>query len=371
MLRVTFVMEQHLGHQTYYQNIRRFIDGDPRVQATWVPITYEQPGGVIEKLSILPRHLRGTLRGRQQVRSGLRQAPADLFFFNTQVPAALAGGLAKSGAKYLIATDLTPIQYDAISALYGHKADKPGLLKSYKQRVNEAVFRGAARLLPWSSWAGQSLVADYGVDPRCVEVLPPGVDLTLWRGAPRNSDGPLRILFVGGDFGRKGGPLLLRAFQSLEPGEAELHLVTRSTLPDTPGVTVYNNMQPNSPDLIALYQKCDVFVLPTGAEAFGIAAVEACATGLPVIATAAGGLVDIVVDGENGFLVPSDDVAALVDRLRRLAHDGELRTQFAHAARARAETYFDAQQNAARLVDCLVDVAGAGAVGKTEEHHAI
>ena len=48
------------------------------------------------------------------------------------------------------------------------------------------------------------------------------------------------------DFARKGGPLLLRAFQSLEPGEAELHLVTRSTLPDTPGVTVYKHMQPNS-----------------------------------------------------------------------------------------------------------------------------
>jgi glycosyltransferase involved in cell wall biosynthesis len=52
----------------------------------------------------------------------------------------------------------------------------------------------------------------------------------------------------------------------------------------------------NTSDLIALFQICDVFVLPREAEAFGIAAVEASAAGLPVIATAGGGLTDIVVD---------------------------------------------------------------------------
>lgn len=357
MLRVAFVMEQHLGHQTYYQNIRRFIEADPFIQPTWVPVTYNVPGGVIEKLSVLPRHLRGTLRGRQQVRAGLRHAPVDLVFFNTQVPAALAGGLALSRSKYVIATDLTPIQYDTLSELYGHRPDKPGPLKAYKQRVNQAVFQGAARLLPWSSWAGRSLVSDYGVDPASVEVLPPGVDLALWRPGQTRIGTPLRILFVGGDFERKGGPLLLRAFQALPAGEAELHLVTRSKLPDAPGVTVYNHMQPNSPELIALYQNCNVFVLPTGAEAFGIAAVEACAAGLPVIATRTGGLVDIVTDGETGYFIPSDDESALVARLRSLVDDPGLRNRLAGAARARAEDRFDARQNVARLVQCLREVA--------------
>lgn len=357
MLRVTFVMEQHLGHQTYYQNIRRFLENEPRIQPTWVPVTYDEPGGVIEKLSLLPKQVRGTLRGAQQVRAGLRQVPADLFFFNTQVPAALAGGLINSNSKYVIATDLTPIQYDAMGAQYGHKPDKPGLLKAYKQRVNESLFRGAARVLSWSSWARGSLLNDYGVNPACVEVVPPGVDLSLWRPGQSGAGAPLRILFVGGDFERKGGPLVLRAFQALEHGMAELHLVTRTPLPQTPGVMVYNSMQPNSAELIALYQHCDVFVLPTGAEAFGIAAVEACAAGLPVIATRTGGLVDIVTEGETGYFIASGDEAAMVDRLQLLSKTPALRERLSGAARARAELYFDARKNAQRLADCLVEVA--------------
>ena len=359
MLRVTFVMEQHLGHQTYYQNLRRFIENEPRIKPTWIPVTYEEPGGVIEKIPLLPRHARGLLRGVQQVRGGLRQVPADLLFFNTQVPAALAGRLVNSKSNYVIATDLTPIQYDNMGAQYGHKPDKPGPLKAYKKRVNQALFRGAARVLPWSSWTRESLINDYGVNPARIEVIPPGVDLAAWRPDRSRSDEPMRILFVGGDFERKGGPLVVRAFKALPQGMAELHLVTRSQLPQTPGVTVYNNLVPNSPELIALYQNCGVFVLPTEAEAFGIAAVEACAAGLPVVATLTGGLVDIVTDDETGYFISAGDEAALIDRLQLLLKSPQLRYRLSAAARARAETRFDARKNAQRLVDCLFSVAGS------------
>lgn len=353
MLRVSFVMEQHLGHQTYYQNLRRFIEDTPQIQANWVPITYYKPCGAIESFGFLPTHLRGTLRGRQQVRSGLRSTDADVAFFNTQVPAALGGALVRR-QPYIIATDLTPIQYDAMGLLYGHAPDKPGVVKAYKHRINCSLFRGATRLLPWSSWARDSLVHDYGVDAAKVDVLPPGVDLALWRPADVRGDGPFRILFVGGDFERKGGALLLRAFQTLPPGTAELHIVTRTTLASTPGVFVHNGMQPNTQELISLYQRCNVFVLPTGAEAFGIAAVEALATGLPVIAARVGGLVDVVAEAETGYLVSPNDERALAMRLRELAFDIDLRARMGRAARKRAEVYFSAQHNAARLLDCLV-----------------
>ncbi|GAB4216655.1 MAG: glycosyltransferase family 4 protein [Roseiflexaceae bacterium] len=270
MLRVTFVMEQHLGHQTYYQNIRRAVEQAADVFPVWVPVTYHRPGGLVERQRLLPAGLRGLLRGLCEVRSGLR-APADALFFNTQVPAALAGGLLRR-RPYLIATDLTPIQYDAMGALYGHRPDRNPLLRALKHRANRALFRGAARLLPWSSWARDSLVRDYGVDPEQIEVLPPGVDLHHWQPGPRRTGGPLRVLFVGGDFVRKGGPLLLDAFQSLPPGALELHLVTYTPLAQAPNVVVHNDLTPNSPALVELYRSSDLFVLPTAAEAFGIAA---------------------------------------------------------------------------------------------------
>ncbi|MGE0766687.1 MAG: glycosyltransferase family 4 protein [Hyphomicrobiaceae bacterium] len=350
MLRACFVMEQHLGHMTYYQNIRRFVDEAPQVAPTWVPVTY------LPRIGFLPKSLQGSLRGAQQVRAGLRHAKADVVFFNTQVPAALAGGLLRA-APYVVATDITPIQYDALGALYNHAPDRPGLMASYKKRINSAVFRGAARLLPWSSWARDSMVTDYGVDPARATVLPPGVDLNLWHPAPKGDVSPVRILFVGADFDRKGGPRVMQAFQALQSGTAELHLVTRSPVPNAPGVIVHRGMQPNSPELIALYQSCDVFVLPTGAEAFGIAAAEASASGLPVVATRTGGLVDIVADGETGYLIPPGDDAALLQQLRNLTANAELRQDMARAARARAEVHFDARKNAEKLLACLADVA--------------
>lgn len=360
MLRVNFMMEQHLGHRTYCENLRRYVEKDGRVAAHWVPITYEKPGGIIEKLRFLPARISGSLQGRVQVHEGLRNSPADVTFYNTQVPAALGGGLVRR-FPYIIATDLTPIQYDAIGSMYGHPPDRLGLLKSYKYKVNRKLFCGAARLLPWSAWARDSMVTDYGVDPSKIEVLPPGVDLSVWRPEPRAPGGPFRVLFVGGDFERKGGPTLLRAFQALAPGSAELHVVTRTRLPETRGVFVYNGMTPNSKDLIALYQQSDVFVLPSEAEAFGIAAAEATAVGLPVIASRGGGLAEIVEDGETGFLVESGDERALIERLRALAHNADLCARMGRAARKNAELRFDASRNAKRLIDCLLEVSGRGA----------
>ena len=352
MIRALFLMEQHIGHRTYYQNLRRFVDADSQVNPTWLEVTYNKNRSIWKRLPWLPAGIRGTLMGRNQVRQGLRWGTWDIALFNTQVPAALAGRLVR-WQPYILCTDITPLQYDRMGAQYGHEPDRNTLLRHYKNRVNVRLFQGATRLLPWSTWAAASLVNDYGVDPELVEVLPPGVDMEKWRPASRSGRGPMRILFIGGDFYRKGGELLLQAFQHLSDGKAELNLVTRSILPQIEGVTVFNDMRPNSPELIALCQSSDLFVLPTEAEAFGIAAVEASATGLPIIGTNVGGLHDIVADGETGFLVQAGDVESLTDRLCELLLDADLRKRMGQAARTRAEDRFSARKNAARLIEII------------------
>jgi glycosyltransferase involved in cell wall biosynthesis len=348
-------MEQHLGHATYCQNLRQFIDRSDSLEARWIPVTYAAQGGLWEQIPGLPASLRGAVRGRAQVRQGLAQTSSDVVFFNTQVPAALAGRMLQR-QPYVVATDLTPLQYDQLSRLYGHTPDRDGPLTRYKRHVNTVMLRGAARLLPWSSWARDSLINDYGVDPARIEVLPPGVDLQTWTPRRTRRAGPFRILFVGGDFQRKGGDLLLRAFRALPRGSAELAVVTRSLIAQEDGVTIHNNMQPNSPELIALFQSCDAFVLPTEAEAFGIAAVEASAAGLPVIATAIGGLRDVVIDGETGFLLQPGDMQGVSERLRLLAQDVDRCWRMGQAARRYTESRFDARQIAQRVVTTLLDV---------------
>jgi glycosyltransferase involved in cell wall biosynthesis len=90
-----------------------------------------------------------------------------------------------------------------------------------------------------------------------------------------------------------------------------LHLVTRADVSARPGVEVHRHLTPNSPELRALYEQADVFVLPSLAECFGIATVEAMASGLPVVQSDRGGSADIVEHGTNGYLVRAGDVADL------------------------------------------------------------
>jgi len=352
-IRSVFVMEQHIGHRTYYENLRRFVDRQPEIDATWVPITYSQPDSIWERRLRLPSNLQGTLVGRSQVRRGLELEPYDVALFNTQVPAALAGRLVRK-QPYVLCMDITPVQYDQMGQHYDHKADGDGLVAHFKHRVNRRLLQGAAQILPWSTWTRSSLVADYDVDEKRVDVIPPGVDIEVWRPAARRENNELvRILFVGGDFYRKGGDTLIDAYRMLPHGIAELLLVTRSDIQPESCIRVINNMQPNSPELISLYQSCDIFVLPTKAEAFGIAAVEASAAALAIIATAVGGVTDIVKNGETGFVIKPDDTEALAQRLQRLIDDIQLRHRLGNAAREHVEEHFDAHKNAARIVNVL------------------
>jgi glycosyltransferase involved in cell wall biosynthesis len=89
-------------------------------------------------------------------------------------------------------------------------------------------------------------------------------------------------------------------------------------------------------DLVDAYHGCDFFVLPSRHEPFGIVVLEAWSAGKPVIATAVGGLRDLIADGDTGLLVPPGEPAALAGALRRLLVSGDLRRRLGEAGRALA-----------------------------------
>ena len=102
-----------------------------------------------------------------------------------------------------------------------------------------------------------------------------------------------------------------------------------------------------------IFSQADVFAFPTRNEAFGLVAVEAMAYGLPVVATREGGLVDIVADGETGYLVARQDAAALADAIGKLLSDKDLRERMGAAGRARFEQKFTREAFLDRFVEIL------------------
>ncbi|GIV61919.1 MAG: N-acetyl-alpha-D-glucosaminyl L-malate synthase BshA [Rhodothermaceae bacterium] len=85
----------------------------------------------------------------------------------------------------------------------------------------------------------------------------------------------------------------------------------------------------------------DVFLMPSGSETFGLAALEAMACEVPVVASHIGGLPELVVDGETGFLCPLGDLDAFTERTRTILTDEALHARMARASRARAVDLFD------------------------------
>jgi glycosyltransferase involved in cell wall biosynthesis len=352
--RLGFVMEQTLGHVTHTQNFMRWAERDPEVAPTWILVPYESED--VWRSTPLIRDnwtLRASLRARAQVRRVLRSQPLDGLFFHTNVTALFAHRL-MTQIPTVVSMDATPLNLDSIGEQYNHTPSILTGVESVKNALTRRTFRRARRLVVWNEWGKRSLVRDYGIDPGKVCVIPPGVDLTQWQDPPSSSTstGRIRLLFVGGDFRRKGGEVLLQAFRHLAD-RCELDIVTgaRLNVEGIANVRVHCGLRPNAPELRRLYADADIFVFPTLADVLPLVIMEAMASGLPVIATNVGGIMEQVDHGVTGFLVPPNDVHALLEALRRLVESPHLRRELGSAARRTAGQRFSGSTNYARLLE--------------------
>jgi glycosyltransferase involved in cell wall biosynthesis len=163
----------------------------------------------------------------------------------------------------------------------------------------------------------------------------------------------LVIVFVGRVTREKGIGELVEAFAGLEvPGRPiELVLVgplepDRDPLPATMLSRLANDRRIHVIGFTRQPEQylgmADVFCLPSYREGFGTVVVEAAAMGVPAVATAIVGLVDAVIDGETGLLVPPKDPLSLRGALKRILSDSDLRRRLGQAARDRTNRCFEA-----------------------------
>ncbi len=219
------------------------------------------------------------------------------------------------------------------------------------------AYRGARFIGCFSRNVARSLIQDYGVDPSRVHVVGAGANV-FPEHAPRRDDGRT-ILFVGRDFARKGGPILVDALVRLRERipKARLIVAGPSIAPRHIPEGVFFLGPVAMEELAALFSQATVFALPALVEPFGIAFLDAMACGVPCVGTRIEAVPEIIREGETGLLVPPADPVALALALEQLLAN-PVRAR-AMGARGRARVSADGlwSHMAARLEDALASAA--------------
>lgn len=281
--------------------------------------------------------------------------------------------LGRDGIPYFLCCD-SNIRMAEYGAPWGY-SDAVTLTRGELDLVRErelGVYRNAAGIFTLSERLRRSFIEDLGLAPTRVHAMLAGPNLDVARipeTLPRDVAGAMRhptVLFVGRQFHRKGGDVLMQAFRRVReriPNARLLIAGPASFTTTEPGITVLGDLNKNTTEgwaaLADAYGSADVFCLPTRFEPFGIAFIEAMYFGLPCIGTDAWAVPEMITDGETGFTVPIDDVAALTDRLLRLLGDRTLARRMGNAGRERAYRQFTWQRVIQRMLDVIEPAVGA------------
>jgi glycosyltransferase involved in cell wall biosynthesis len=248
-----------------------------------------------------------------------------------------------------------------------------GNIATFFDRPDLAIDRGAGRIrrafaheqrlydemdviLPMSEWLGRSFVDDFGQDPAKVIAVGGGPNFfdRLPEVPDRVWDRP-RVLFVGKNWERKGGPAVLTAFAKLHEHrpDAELTIIGPKRLPSdrNDGVRFLGPLDPHDPRLSEAFEQATTFVMPSLYEPFGLAFLEAMAYGLPSIGGDTCAMPEIIADRKTGFLVAPNDHDALAECLIALATDPAKAQAMGAAGRMRMQTRYTWDAVAGRIVD--------------------
>jgi glycogen synthase len=236
------------------------------------------------------------------------------------------------------------------------KADQLGsgyLLSSW---IEKTVVEAADRVIAVSGRMRDDILAHFGADPARVVVIHNGIDPERFRRTERRDAldrlgvRPPYVLFVGRITDQKGIFHLLEAARTLPagvqvvlcasaPDTPEIEERLRRAVPEHPNVRWINEMAPVDV-VVQLYSHAAVFVCPSVYEPFGLINLEAMACETPVVASAVGGILEVVEDGKTGLLVPPGRPDELAAALRRVLENPALGRSLGQAGRSRVEAQF-------------------------------
>lgn len=357
-LRIALVGALVAGVETHFNNVSRVAGAQPFLHPVSVPVRPYRDDMLERAGWMLPPSIRGTLRSVAGTAPLFTLGSLDAVWSQLDLPLLPWMLTWNAGRRIpvIYTADSTPALARAFAGHYGDWAAGSPLKRRLRDHLHGLVLRRCAAVNAWTQWAARSMRDDYGVDPSRLHVIPPGVDSSQWTSSEPRLAGrrPVRILFVGGDFHRKGGDLLVEVYRQRLRHVAEIDFVTRSdAFTPEPGLRIHTGLGPNDQRLIQLYGDADIFVLPTRADCFSMAGMEAMAAGLPVITCPVGGVGELFTDGVHGIFVPPDDGLALAEAVAALVSNEHRRLAMGAAAQALARSRYDIEANTLRLFALL------------------
>ena len=292
------------------------------------------------------------------------------------------------------------ISAHSLEPLRPWKAEQLGGGYALSSWAEKTAYEAADGIVAVSNGMRDDILRCYpAIDPARVEVIHNGIDLSGWQAPAKDDPHRLAVLqkygidesrpaivFVGRVTRQKGLPYMLRAAEQLPK---DVQLILCAGAPDTPeiarevadlvenlqskrdGVVMIAEMLPRA-DLVAIESAATTFVTPSVYEPLGIVNLEAMAVGIPVVGTATGGIPDVIVHGETGFLVPieqmQDGTGTPIDRekfeadlaasLTDMVSDPERARQMGVASRRRVEEHFSWDTIGVRTVEFYKKVLG-------------
>jgi glycosyltransferase involved in cell wall biosynthesis len=284
---------------------------------------------------------------RRCLEKALKTYQPDVIHIHTQAIAYLAVPLFK---KYP-----SVVSIDYTHALLAKEHPYPASI-TYQPIIayEKKCFTHAAHIITWSERARNSVISDYGISPDKVTAIPPPVPREFFtKITPRckNKESLPRLLFVGNQFQRKGGEDVLNVFLESCANICELDIVSNSdlNLPVLPNLRIHRGVQPLSAEILSLYQKADIFVMPTHEDCYPMVFIEAMGAGLPSIGTTVMGVPELVQNGVNGLTIKPGDRTALKQAIFKLVENPELRLSMGQAAKNIAKEKYDAVSNCKQI----------------------
>jgi glycosyltransferase involved in cell wall biosynthesis len=336
-----------LGHVRAEDSSTALLASDVHVRVTRLPAmgaavraaVHDVPGLRRIDLDLAPVrwHLAQGLRLRRALAAGCRGGPVDVVYVNTHT-LALFAQRELSRLPTVLMADASVWAWQSMGIWRPVRRHSRTVLAPSLHRERRAL-ANARRVLALTAWSADTL---RDAQPAAnITVHHPGLDLDRFRPAERAPRPSVRVLFVGARFVHKGGPELIAALAPRLGRDVELDIVSPAPIEARPGLRVHR-LAPDDSRLVELFQQADLLCLPTRGDATPWVVLEAMACGTPVLATAVGGIPDLIGD-EGGRTVARGDQTALAAALDELLADEDQRAALGRAARARCERCYDAR----------------------------